>query len=117
MFRKRNRIAMFFLMEILRVIYLFYWQCSVQNEVRRATQHGVGGGVTVFLSIITLGIYAIVWQWKTCKSLHKLGCTDRSVICLIFSLLIIGIIVNPLIIQGQINLLSGRGLNVNLLHN
>ena len=44
MFRKRNRIAMFFLMEILRVIYLFYWQCSVQNEVRRATQHGVGGG-------------------------------------------------------------------------
>ena len=48
MFRKRNRIAMFFLLEILQVIYLFYWQCSVQNEVRRATQHGVGGADSIF---------------------------------------------------------------------
>lgn len=37
--------------------------------------------VTILLSIITIGIFSLVWQWNTCTSLKKLKCGDCKVIC------------------------------------
>lgn len=59
--------------------------------------------VTILLSIITIGIFSLVWQWNTCASLKKLKCGDCRAIYLLLSLLLIGFIINPFIIQGKIN--------------
>lgn len=101
--KTRNRFFMFIFMGAFQGIYLIYFMGSVQNGLKTLRMKKMGAVITILLSIITLGLYSFVWQWNTCTSLKKLGCGDCRFTCLILSLLIIGIIINPLIIQGRIN--------------
>ena len=90
-------------MGMFQVIYLMYFIGSVQNGLKTLRMTNMSALITILLSIITLGLYSLVWQWNTSTSLKKLGCGDCRFVCLILSLLIIGIIINPFIIQGKIN--------------
>lgn len=101
--KRRNRFFMFIFMGAFHGIYLIYFMGSVQSGLKFLHMTKVSAVITILLSIITFGIYSFIWQWNTCTALKKLGTGDCRVICLIFSLLIIGIIVNPFIMQGKIN--------------
>lgn len=102
--RRRNLFTMFILLGALEIFYLFYWICDVQNSIRYYTKKSsIGGGLTVFLMIITLGLYGFIWQWNICKELKTISGRDKRIITLILSVLLIGIVINPLIIQSSIN--------------
>lgn len=100
---KRNRFLMFILMGAFEGLYLIYFMVSVQNGLKLMQLTKLSGFSVVLLSIITLGIFSLVWQWNVGKSLKSLGTGDCRVVCLILSLLVFGILINPLIIQGKIN--------------
>lgn len=102
--KRRNLFAMLILLYVLEIFYLFYWICDVQNGIRYyIKKSNIGGGLTVFLMIITLGLYGFIWQWNTCKHLKSICGKDKRIITLVFSVLLIGIVINPLIIQSSIN--------------
>lgn len=110
--KKRNRFVMFLLMGYFNGLYHLYWQFSIQRDIKRVDTRELGPGLTLFLTIVTCGIYYLVWQWKVCSFLKENGQCDRRVGCLVLSILFIGIIVNPLLIQGDINrLLRENPLN------
>ncbi len=103
---------MFLLTAIFKGFYLLYWIASTQNSLELETkgsfsfktnQNHISGGLTIVLIIFTFGLYYLYWQWNTCKILSKKGAPDNSLITLILSILIIGIILNPFIIQSSIN--------------
>ena len=109
MYTKRDRFMMFFLMcSPMKGIYDWYWISSVQNEVCRNERKGLSGFATVLLTIFTMGIYAIVWQFKTSAILRKQGAEEKRIKMAICALFLIGIVVNPLIIQGQLNELADK---------
>ena len=91
------------LMGAFQGLYLIYFMVSVQNGLKLMQLTKLSGFSVVLLSILTLGIFSLVWQWNVGKSLKNLRAGDCRVICLILSLLIFGILINPLIIQGKIN--------------
>lgn len=103
----RNRFVMFLLMYIFEIIYILYWICSVQKgiymEKACVNQSDVNSMLTLLLIIGTFGLYYFVWQWLTCDYLKREGAEDFRILTLLLSILLIGIIVNPLLIQGQIN--------------
>ena len=101
--KKRNLFVTFLLIGWFRILYLIIWMISIQNFLKRTKKSSIGGGITLLLMIITIGLYSFIWQWKTCKSLKSLGAQDNSVVTLILLILVIGIIINPLIIQSSIN--------------
>ena len=115
---KRNRIIMFFLIGGLQGAYLFYWLLSVQGDIRREKGSGIGGCLTFLLILFTFGIYLFFWQWNVCSYLKEQNGEDKRVVTLILSLLVFGVIINPLIIQGQINRViddrkkNGKVLNI-----
>lgn len=102
--KRRNLFLMFILIEIFRIVYLLVWIYSIQSDMKyRLQKSQISGGLTIFLMIITLGIYGIVWQWNICKQLESIGGTDKRIITLIFSIFLFGIIINPLLIQSSVN--------------
>lgn len=110
--KKRSLFEMFLLTAIFKGFYLLYWIASTQNSLELETkgsfsfktnQNHISGGLTIVLIIFTFGLYYLYWQWNTCKILSKKGAPDNSLITLILSILIIGIILNPFIIQSSIN--------------
>lgn len=117
MYTKRDRFIMFFLMSSpARVIFDYYWISSVQNEVRRNERKGLSGALTVLLVICTLGVYSVVWQFRTSGILKKQGAHEKRFMMAIFAVLLIGVFVNPLIIQGQINKLAEQRFFPGLIH-
>ena len=99
----RNRFVMFLLIGYLRTIYILYWQHSVQKSIKKADPSQLSAGLTVLLTVCSCGIYYLIWQWKICTFLKENGEKNSRALCLVLSLLIIGIPFNPLIIQGHIN--------------
>ena len=68
---ERNRFLMLFLMGQLGGWYTLYWMCSVQNETNKQLfllgknkkgMDNLSGGLVVLYSILSLGIFAIVWH-------------------------------------------------------
>ena len=109
MYTKRNRFLMFLLMATpMYGIYSWYWICSVQNEICR-NEKRLSGGLTLLLVIFTFGIYAIIWQFKTSGILKKQGAREKRIKMTICALFLIGIVFNPIIIQGQLNELADKG--------
>ena len=98
----RNRFGIFLLMYLAGPIYYCIWASEIQNS-RRAEGRALTGGMTVLLLLLTFGFYHIIWQWRTCAWLRRKTGHGRRIITLILSLLFIGWIINPLVIQGQIN--------------
>lgn len=102
--KQRSLFAMFILMHALMGVYILYWICDVQNGIKyRINTARIGGGLTILLMIITLGLYGFIWQWKVCSDLKSIGRQDIRVVTLILSILLIGIVINPLVIQSSIN--------------
>lgn len=107
--KKRDLLTMFLLMGALEGVYLIYWIVDIQVDIKdNLKKSKCGGGLTIFLIFITLGIYYFIWQWNICKLLKLYGAGDKRVITLILSIFLIGMIINPLIIQSSINSLNGK---------
>ena len=111
MYTTRNRFVMFFLTHAFGAWYILYWIYSVQNEIQYHERKKENGLSTALLVFVTFGIYAFVWQWKVCSTLKKQGAGDLRVVTLILGILGIGIIINPLLIQGEINGFKNRVRN------
>ncbi|MBE7081431.1 MAG: hypothetical protein E7372_02590 [Clostridiales bacterium] len=104
----RNRFKMFLLIAILGQaslagVYLLYWVGSIQSSLVKKNLSKTPSFLIITLTVFTLGIYGIIWQWKLCSILKTLNGEDKRICTLILNLLIIGLIFSPLIIQGQIN--------------
>ena len=119
----RNRFLMLFLMGQLGGWYTLYWMCSVQNETNKQLfllgknkkgMDNLSGGLVGLYSILSLGIFAIVWQFYMCAKIKKLGGRNIYAPIIIMSILFIGIIANPLIIQGELNKLANNNISNNL---
>ena len=109
---KRSKMSMLALFHILGVWYGLYWMAKVQEETNnQLASWGIekkgldkySGGLIVLFSILTLGIFAIFWQFYFCKKIVRLGGVRQYVPVAILSVLFIGIIFNPLIMQGALN--------------
>ena len=111
--KKRNLLVMFLLLILypkrpdrpvapIAGIYHIYWSSSI-NKARRLEEPAMRYIFVLLLAPITLGISYLVWQWKTAAWLSTKTGTDRKVLTLVLSLLLVGAIVNPLILQGDIN--------------
>ena len=111
-FKSRNRLFMFVLMDVLGLFYFFWWQAETQNSFRTAEGGGMSGGKTVLLSIVTLGIFGIVWQWKKCRAIRRLGGANLCpafIVLYLFCLL--GAIFVPLLIQREVNYFAENPVN------
>ena len=61
---------------------------------------------------VTLGISFLVWQWKTVAWLETKTEKDRRVLTLILSIFLVGFLINPLILQNDINKYLSRQVPV-----
>ena len=113
--QKRNRLIMLFLASQLGPYYLLYWVYSVQTEtnhqlvlrgLKRKGLDKLSGGVVVLFSILSLGIFAVVWQFYMCAKIKRLGGKNIYVSITILTILFIGVIFNPLTIQRELNFIS-----------
>lgn len=103
--KKRSIILMILLIIITASLYLIYWTCSFQNQLKKETGKGFGGLGHFLMLIFTLGIYYIYWQYAAGKRLEKLGLEDHSVLYFVFCF--IGLAwLNPFLMQAQANKLS-----------
>ena len=111
--KKRNLLVMFLLLILypklpdrpatpIASIYHIYWSSSI-NKARRLEQPAMRYIFVLLLAPFTLGISYLVWQWKTAAWLGTKTGSDRRVVTLILSLLLVGAIINPLILQSDIN--------------
>lgn len=104
----RKRFIMFLLIAILGQsglagMYHLYWVGSIQSSLVKKRLSKMPSFFVIILTIFTLGIYGIIWQWKLCSILKTLNGEDKRICTLILNLLFIGLLISPLIIQGQIN--------------
>ena len=122
--KKRNLLVMFLLLILypkrpdgpmvpIAGIYHIYWSGSL-NKARRAEQPALRYIFILLLTPFTLGIAHLVWQWNTAAWLATKTGKDRKLLTLILSLLLVGAIANPLILQSDINkYLSSGGSSPN----
>lgn len=108
-FQRKSRIIMFFLMHVFGPFYLLWWQADTQNAFRRTERKWENGLKVVLLNIFTFGIYGVIWQFGICKKIKRMGGADLRAACIIlYALCLIGIIVVPLLIQGEINFFANN---------
>ena len=114
----RNRFVMFILFYLFGPFYIFYWIGSVQNGIyyENKFENTIGSFLTVILIIFTFGLYYFVWQWETCSFLKERGAADLSILTFILSLLLVGLLLNPFLIQGQINKIAKDNIPPHLQH-
>ena len=116
---KRDRFIMLICMHFFGPIYFLYWICKTQNETNRELEimaikrkglDKLSGGFAVFLSIITLYLFTIVWQYYLCRKIVRLGGKGKyfSITLLYLLLIIPGLVFNPLVLQGEMNMLIRR---------
>lgn len=86
-------------------IYLIYWTCSFQNQLKAKTGNGFGWLGHLLMIIFTAGIYYIYWQYAAGKRLAKLGASDNSILYLIFCFVALSWL-NPYLMQSQANKLK-----------
>ena len=103
--KQRSIVTMILLTIVTLGIYMIYWSCSFQGQLKEKTGEGFGSVGHFFMCIVTLGIYSIYWQFAAGKRLAKLGADNRGVIYLI--LCFVGLSwLNPFLMQAQANNLS-----------
>ena len=105
--KKRNIGAMIILSILTLGIYVVYWQCSFQNQLKKRTGLGFSGVGHFFMSLITFGIYPLYWQYAVGKRLEKLGAEDKSILYLIIALVGFSFI-NMFIMQDAANRLEEK---------
>ncbi len=92
-------------------LYLCYWTASVQNGIRSRENGEMRGEIWVILGVLSLGIGFLIWQWRTSAWMKRQGLRDLRIWTSLLSLLLIGLIVNPFLIQNEINKLIAREAN------
>ena len=104
---KKRSIGVMILLAIITFgIYVIYWQCSFQNQLKKTTGKGFGGVGHFFMCLITFGIYSLYWNYAAGKRLVEAGAKDdHSIIYLVLSLFGFGII-NMFLMQNQANKLG-----------
>ena len=109
---KRSKALMFVFFYLFGWVYGLAWMAEVQNETNKELvscgkdKKGLdklSGGLIVLFSILSLGIFAIFWQFYFCKKIVRLGGKGRYISVAILFVFFIGIIFNPLIMQGELN--------------
>lgn len=100
--KKRNIVVMIILMIVTFGIYMIYWNCSFQNQLKQQTGKGFTGVGHFFMMIFTFGIYSIYWQYAAGKRLNQLGADDRSIIYLVLCFVACSWL-NPFLMQSQAN--------------
>lgn len=83
-------------------IYPLYWYCSFQNQIKKTTGMGFGGGMHLLVSLITLGIYPLYWSYAVGKRIKTAGGQDNGVLYLILSFFGLGIIAH-FMMQNEVN--------------
>ena len=101
--KKRNIILVLVLSLVTFGIYAVYWNCAFQNELKKETGEGFGWLGHLLMCLVTFGIYSLYWQYAAGKRLAKLGAENYSILYLILSLVGVGGIINPLLMQNQAN--------------
>ena len=110
--KKRNPALVVVFSIITCGIYMLYWYVSVTNEIESEVKEKGkacrSGGLALLFMIITCGIYNFYWVYQECKRLASIerdkgmSGTDNSLVCLILSVLGLGII-STILMQCQMN--------------
>ena len=85
---------------------MIYWYIK-SNGIKSKNQNRLWWFNAFLVSILTLGIYAIVWQYKAGKRLAMQGASDLSIIYLIFVFISLSWL-NPFLMQHQANKLKNE---------
>jgi len=103
---KQRSIGMMVLLTIVTLgIYLLYWTCSFQGQLKEKTGEGHDAIVHLLLLFVTFGIYGIYWDYVAGKRIAKLGGEDRSVMYLLFNFVLLSWL-TPFLMQSQANKLA-----------
>ena len=100
--KKRGIFVMILLTIVTLGIYMVYWQCSFQNQLKEKTGKGFSGVAHFFMILVTFGIYEIYWQYAAGKRLAQQGATDHSVMYILFCFIGLSFL-NPYLMQHQAN--------------
>lgn len=109
---KRSKLLMFILFYALGGWYGLYWITKVQNETNaelvscgicKKGLDKLSGGLVLLFSVLSLGLFAIVWQFYLCRKIVRLGGKRKYIPVAIMTIFVIGIIFNPLVMQGELN--------------
>lgn len=89
--KKRKMVAMV-LLSIFFPPYLIYWYCSFQNQLKAQTGLGFGGFGHLVVTLVSFGIYGLVWSYKVGGRLEKLGAKNNGTLYLVLSIFGLGMI-------------------------
>jgi len=101
--KKRSLGTMILLFLFTFGIYPIYWNIKFQMELKEKTGEGFGGLGHFLMLIFTFGVYAIYWQYAAGKRIAKAGGNDNSILYLVLVLLGVGAVVNPFMMQNEVN--------------
>lgn len=101
--KKRSILVMILLTIVTAGIYMIYWTCSFQNQLKAKTGDGFGWVGHLVMILVTVGIYYIFWQYLAGKRLAKLGANDHSILYLVLPFIGGLGVINPFIMQSQAN--------------
>jgi len=105
---KQRSIGMMILLTIITFgLYMMYWTCSFQNQLKKQTGKGFGGLGHLIMIYVTFGIYYIYWQYAAGARLAQLGAKDNSTIYLVLVFIMLSWL-NPFLMQSQANQLQER---------
>ena len=101
--KHRDLVIMALLTIVTFGIYIFYWECVTQGDLKEKTGEGFSAIAHFFMVIITFGIYDLYWQYAAGKRLEKIGASkDNAILYLLLALCGVGI-ANMFIMQNDIN--------------
>jgi len=100
--KQRNIFLMIVLIIVTFGIYMLYWTCSFQNQLKNRTGQGFTGVGHFFMLLFTFGIYQIYWQYAAGRRLASLGASDNAVLYLLFCFIALSWL-NPFLMQSQAN--------------
>lgn len=102
-FTRRNRFFLLFKLLGLNGLYLIVWTFIVQKEMRAIDRTELHPVLLIAICILSLGVYGAIWHIRISRKFAVFGGGDQSAQCRLLSCLLIGVLFNPFVIQGQIN--------------
>ncbi len=103
--KKRSILVMVLLGIVTCGLYILYWYCSFQNQLKKTTGLGFGGFGHLLATIFTFGIYIIIWTFKVGERIEKAGGSNSGVLYLILTILGLGVIAY-LLMQNDVNTIA-----------
>ena len=97
---KRNRFVMLLFLNMFNAVYMIYWYVSVLKELSFFRGKKFSGALAAVIIICTVFLALFYYDYKICNLLRNKG---LYMAMLVLRLLVIGIIINPLFLQGRVN--------------